>query len=48
MKKDLERIEKENQVADSEGTSYQSTPRRSIKSQTGEFIFPKNVSYAVK
>ena len=48
MKKDLERIEKENQVADSEGTSYQSTPRRSTKSPTGEFILPKNASYAVK
>ena len=41
MKKDLERIEKENQVADSEGTSYQSTPRRSIKSPTGELFLPK-------
>ena len=39
--KNLERIENENQVADSEGTSYQSTPRRSIKSPTGELFLPK-------
>ena len=41
MKKDLERVEKENQVADSERTSSQSTPRRSIKSPTGELLLPK-------
>ena len=41
MKKDLERVEKGDQVADSEGTSYQSTPLRSIKSPTGELFLPK-------
>ena len=48
MKKDLQHIEKEKQAADSEGTSSQLTPIRSIRSPKNELLLPKNVSYAVK
>ena len=48
MKKDLERIEKEKQTADSERTSSRLIPRRSIRSSTNELYLQKNSSYAVK
>ena len=42
------RIEKEKQAADSEGTSYQLTRRRSIRTQQVNYFYPKNASYALK
>ena len=41
VKKDLQRIEKEKQPADSEGTSSQLTPKRSIRRSKNELFLPR-------
>ena len=42
------RIEKEKQAADSEGTSYQLTRRRSIRSPASQLLLPKKCLICIK
>ena len=48
MKEDLQHIEKEKQGTDSEGTSSELSPRRSIRYPTSELLLPKKCRSKVK